>query len=68
MTIEEQFVVAICDINNKKLPDVLTEDDGSAVFFENELEAKKFLQSLYESRDLTLLPLEEDCLTLMRVQ
>tara|TARA_Y100001951_G_C11217207_1_gene226507 strand:+ start:420 stop:626 length:207 start_codon:yes stop_codon:yes gene_type:complete len=68
MNIEEQFVVAVCDINNKKLPDVLSEDDGSIIFFENELEAKDFLQSLYESRDLTLIPLKEDCITLMRVQ
>ena len=63
-----QFVVALYKEEDPDLPEVLTEMDETPMYFNSEISAQKFLERLYDSRHLPVIPFEEDNLILMRVQ
>ena len=45
---KQMFVIAMPYPKNKKLPDILEEDDGQVMYFKREKDAVTFLQNLYE--------------------
>jgi hypothetical protein len=51
-----------------KLPDILEEDDGTVMYFNNKAEAKSFLQNLYDERQIHMQALIDDNIDIMRVQ
>ena len=65
---KQMFVIAMPYPKNKKLPDILEEDDGQVMYFETEKEAKTFLQSLYDDRGFAIQALVDDNVQIMRVQ
>ena len=65
---KQMFVIAMPYPKNKKLPDILEEDDGQVMYFETEKEAKSFLQRLYDERGYDIQALVDDNVQIMRVQ
>jgi len=62
------YVIAMPYPFNSKLPDILEEDDGTVMYFNNKAEAKSFLQNLYDERQLHIKALVDDNIDIMRVQ
>ena len=54
--------------NKIQLPDILEEDNGKVIYFKNEVDAKKFLQNLYDERNINIQALIDDNIEIMRVQ
>tara|TARA_R110002020_G_scaffold9698_2_gene37974 strand:+ start:16 stop:219 length:204 start_codon:yes stop_codon:yes gene_type:complete len=63
-----QFVIALYRQEDPDLPEVLTEMDETPMYFQSRVAAQFFLEKLYHTRDLPVIPFEEDNLILMRVQ
>ena len=51
-----------------KLFDILEEDDGTVMYFKKKVEAKSFLQNLYDERQIHMKALVDDNIDIMRVQ
>ena len=66
--IKETYVIAMPYPKHDKLPDILEEDDGTVMYFNNKAEAKSFLQNLYDERQLHIKALVDDNIDIMRVQ
>ncbi len=62
------YVIAMPYPFNTKLPDILEEDDGRVMYFKNKVEAKSFLQNLYDERQIHMRALIDDNIDIMRVQ
>jgi len=54
--------------NQVELPDILEEDDGKVMYFKNKTDAKKFLQNLYDERNIGLQAFVDDTIEIMSVQ
>jgi hypothetical protein len=65
---KEVFVLGMRYPLDIDLPDILEENDGSVMYFSSEMDARKFLQSLYDEKNLKMLALIDDNVELMRVQ
>jgi len=65
---KQMYVIAMPYPFNTKLPDILEEDDGTVMYFKNKVEAKSFLQNLYDERQLHMKALIDDNIDIMRVQ
>jgi len=65
---EETFVLGMRYPLDTKLPDILEEEDGGIMYFSSKVDAKKFLQKLYDEKGLSILALTDDNVELMRVQ
>tara|TARA_R100000544_G_C2202317_1_gene47394 strand:- start:343 stop:558 length:216 start_codon:yes stop_codon:yes gene_type:complete len=66
--IKETYVIAMPYPFNTKLPDILEEEDGTVMYFNNRAEAKSFLQNLYDERHIHMRALIDDNINIMRVQ
>ena len=62
------YVIAMPYPLNTKLPDILEEEDGTVMYFKNKVEAKSFLQNLYDEKQLHIQALVDDNIDIMRVQ
>ena len=62
------YVIAMPYPNQVELPDILEEDDGKVMYFKNKIDAKKFLQNLYDERNIQVQALIEDNIEIMSVQ
>ena len=65
---KEVFVLGMRYPLDIDLPDILEENDGTVMYFSSEMDARKFLQSLYDEKNLKMLALIDDNVELMRVQ
>jgi hypothetical protein len=65
---KQMYVIAMPYPLNNKLPDILEEDDGTVMYFKNKVEAKSFLQNLYDEKQLHIQALVDDNIDIMRVQ
>jgi|TARA_Y100000033_G_C2708049_1_gene91950 superfamily II DNA/RNA helicase len=65
---KQMFVIAMPYPKNKKLPDILEEDDGQVMYFKREKDAVNFLQNLYDERNIHIQALIDDNIEIMRVQ
>ena len=65
---KQMFVIAMPYPKNKKLPDILEEDDGQVMYFKREKDAVNFLQNLYDERNMHIQALIDDNIEIMRVQ
>tara|TARA_R110000796_G_C14333235_1_gene409392 strand:- start:294 stop:509 length:216 start_codon:yes stop_codon:yes gene_type:complete len=65
---KDMYVIAMPYPFNSKLPDILEEEDGEVMYFKNRVEAKSFLQNLYDERHLHMKALVDDNIEIMRVQ
>ncbi len=65
---KQMFVIAMPYPKNKKLPDILEEDDGKVMYFRREKDAVNFLQNLYDERNMHIQALIDDNIEIMRVQ
>lgn len=62
------YVIAMPYPNQVELPDILEEDDGKVMYFKNKTDAKKFLQNLYDERNIQIQALIDDNIEIMSVQ
>jgi hypothetical protein len=62
------YVIAMPYPNQIELPDILEEDDGKVMYFKNKIDAKKFLQNLYDERNIQVQALIDDNIEIMSVQ
>ena len=62
------YVIAMPYPNQIQLPDILEENNGKVMYFKNEVDAKKFLQNLYDERHINIQALIDDNIEIMRVQ
>ena len=62
------YVIAMPYPNQVELPDILEEDDGKVMYFKNKIDAKKFLQNLYDERNIQVQELIDDNIEIMSVQ
>ena len=62
------YVIAMPYPNQIELPDILEEDDGKVMYFKNKTDAKKFLQNLYDERNIGLQAFIDDTIEIMSVQ
>ena len=65
---KDMYVIAMPYPLNTKLPDILEEEDGTVMYFKNKVEAKSFLQNLYDEKQLHIQALVDDNIDIMRVQ
>ena len=65
---KDMYVIAMPYPNEIQLPDILEEDNGKVIYFKNEVDAKKFLQNLYDERNINIQALIDDNIKIMRVQ
>jgi len=65
---KESYVVAMPYPFHSKLPDILEEEDGNIMYFNNKKEAINFIQNLYDERNLNMKALIDDTIDIMRVQ
>ena len=65
---KDMYVIAMPYPNDIQLPDILEEDSGKVMYFKNKVEAKSFLQNLYDERQLHMKALIDDNIDIMRVQ
>ena len=65
---KETYVIAMPYPKHERLPDILEEEDGTVIYFNNKEEAKRFLQNLYDERQLHMKVLIDDTIDIMRVQ
>ena len=65
---KDMYVIAMPYPNKIQLPDILEEDNGKVMYFKNEVDAKKFLQNLYDERNINIQALIDDNIEIMRVQ
>jgi len=65
---KDMYVIAMPYPFNSELPDILEEESGEVMYFKNRVEAKSFLQNLYDERHLHMKALVDDNIEIMRVQ
>tara|TARA_R100000908_G_C3664917_1_gene90470 strand:+ start:242 stop:493 length:252 start_codon:yes stop_codon:yes gene_type:complete len=65
---KDMYVIAMPYPNQIQLPDILEEEDGEVMYFKNKNDAKKFLQNLYDERNMHIQALIDDNIEIMRVQ
>ena len=65
---KDMYVIAMPYPNEIQLPDILEENNGEVMYFKNEVDAKNFLQNLYDERQIHMKALIDDNIDIMRVQ
>ena len=66
--IKEMYVIAMPYPFHSKLPDILEEEDGEIMYFNNKKEAVNFIQNLYDEKNINMKALIDDTIDIMRVQ